>query len=120
MSYYVYCGLSSCFSSFHGAAYAFDAVTFFFFSSSVLPSGEIPYEIMIYADMCNTTSFSNVSDFLQVSLRFWVDLLDFDRHLATDLASFIWTRLCSSSLRVIYMHSILVQCPLIGSLQSFL
>lgn len=57
-------------------AYAFDAVPFFF-PSSVLPSGEIPHEIMIYADMCNTTSFvSNVSDFPQVSLRYWDDLLD--------------------------------------------
>lgn len=37
---------------------------FFFFLSSVLHSGEIPYEIMIYADMCNTTSIvSNVLDF---------------------------------------------------------
>lgn len=48
-----------------------------FFISSVLPSGEIPHEIMIYADMCNTTSFvSNVSDLFQVSLRFWGDLPD--------------------------------------------
>lgn len=37
---------------------------FVFFLSSVLHSGEIPYEIMIYADMCNTTSIvSNVLDF---------------------------------------------------------
>jgi hypothetical protein len=47
------------------------------FLSSVLPSGEIPYEIMIYADMCNTTSFvSFVSNLFQDSLRFWGDLLD--------------------------------------------
>lgn len=37
---------------------------FVFVLSSVLHSGEIPYEIMIYADMCNTTSIvSNVLDF---------------------------------------------------------
>lgn len=35
----------------------------------------------------------------------------FDRQRPTALASCIWTRLCLSSLRVIYMHSILVQCP---------
>lgn len=34
-----------------------------------------------------------------------------DRQRPTALASCIWSRLCSSSLRVRYMHSILVQCP---------
>ena len=89
--------ISSCFPYF-SSAFSWCCTFLFSYFLFFLSSGEIPYELMIYADMCNTTSFGSYFGFLSV---FVSGVTWLDRQQAIGLASCIWAHPSWSALRVL-------------------